>query len=222
MKIEKIDENEFLKELNSYGYNFKTFEDVRAIHPEDKKPIPIIIRYLDKVINLKHKEYLVRCLTKKGFTEATEKLLNEFFLSTNMTYKWAIGNALYEIRDKRYIKDYINIVKDSSNGRARQMIVLLLGFIKSDEAKQCLIEILHEDHITSHVIDALGKYQDKSLIHHIEYFLDEDNGKKWADRIEKIKKDNPNNADYAYIDSQAAWKYIKKQAEKSIKKISKG
>lgn len=219
--MEEINENEFLKELNSYGYNFKTFEDVNSIYTEDKILIPVIIKYLDKVESFNYKEYLVRCLTKRGYIEVTEKLLNEFYVSNNMTYKWDIGNALYEIRDNRYIKDYISIVKNSSNGRARQMIVLLLGFIKSDEAKQTLIEILNEDHITPHVIEALSKYQDKSLVHHIEYFLDDENGRRWIARIEKIKKENPDNVDYAYIESKAAWKYIKKQAYKAINKLSK-
>ncbi|MFZ5968240.1 MAG: HEAT repeat domain-containing protein [Bacillota bacterium] len=219
--MKKLDEMEFLKELNSYGYNFKTFEDVKAIYTDDKVLIPVILKHLDMVEELNYKEYLVRCLTKRGYTEVTEKLLNEFCSSNNMTYKWVIGNALYEIRDARFINEYINIVKDPKNGSSRQMIVLLLGFIRSDKAKQALIEILHEDHITPHVIDALGKYQDKGLICHLEYFLDEENGKKWITRIERLKKENPDNIEYAYIDSKGAWKYIKKEAGKAIKKLSK-
>lgn len=216
--MKKIIESEFLKELNSYGYNFKNFEDVKLIYKDDKILIPVIIKYLDDTEDLDDKEYLVRCLTKKGYVEVTEKLLSEFNSSKDRHYKWAIANALYEIRDDRYIDKYIQIVRDSSHGRSRQMIVLLLGFLKSDKAKQVLIEILHEDNITPHVIEALSRYQDEKLVPQLEYFLNEHNRKMWIDRIETLKKEYPDNSEYKYIDSKAAWKYIKKQAEKAIKK----
>lgn len=219
--MKKIDKSNFLKELNLYGYSFEKFNDVKSIYNEDKILIPVLIKYLDESEDFEDKEYLVRCLTKKGYTEVTNKLLNEFTSTDNRYYKWAIGNALYEIKDSRFIDEYIKIVKDTKNGSSRQMIVLLLGFIKSDKAKQALIELLHDNDVTSQAIESLGRYQDKTIIHHLEYFLDDENGKRWVSGIEKIKKENPHNDQYAYIDSKAAWKYIKKQAEKAIKKLSK-
>lgn len=211
----------FLDELNKQGYHFETLNDVKAINIGDKVLIPTLLKYLTQIENEDVKEYIVRCLTKNGYTEVTGMLINEYRSSSNSRFKWAIGNALYIIRDSRFIDDYISIIKDSDNGDSRQMVVLLLGFVKSNKAKESLIQVLQEDFLTPHVIESLSRYQDNSIISLLEYFLVEDNGKSWIERIETLKKQHPDDPDYSYIETKAAWNYIKKQAIKAIKKLSK-
>lgn len=219
--MKKFNEIGFLKELNSYGYDFKTLNDVKAIYTKDKVLIPVILKYLDNVEAVNYREYFVRCLTKRGYTEATEKLLSEFKISDDSGYKWAVGNAIYEIRDVRFIDEYISIVGDAKHGKARQMIVLLLGFLKSEQAKEVLIKVLHEDHVTAHAITSLGRYKDKSIIPHLEYFFDDENKKKWIDRIKQLKEERSYDPDYAYIEVKGAWKHIEREAQKAIKRLSK-
>lgn len=219
--MKQLNQDEFLKELNSYGYNFKTFNDVKTIYRDDKILIPVLLKYLDEVEDIDDKEYLVRVLTKESYFEVTERLLQEFFLSNNYFYKWAIGNALYIIEDERFIDEYIDIIKDCSHGTARQMLVLLLGKLRNERAKDALIKILHEDGVTPHAIGSLGKYKDKSLIPLLEYFLDEENKKQWIARRKRLKQENPDNMKHAYVEPKAAWKFIEKEARKAIKKLAR-
>lgn len=219
--MRELDKYKFLMELNSYGYRFRDFNEVKLIYKDDKVLIPVILKYLDSISDFSDKEYLVRCITKKGYFEATEKLLSEFYCSTKYLYKWAIGNALYTIKDTRFIMEYIKIVRDARNAGTRQMIVLLLGLIRSEEAKMALLEVLHQDDITLHVIDALSKYKDKTIIPYLEYFVDDVIEQQWISRVKKLKEEAGDNIDYKYIDPKAAWKAIKKEAQKALKKLSK-
>ena len=49
---------------------------------------------------------------------------------TGNTDKWAIGDCLYQIRSKKYIDDYLKIISDSSYGKDRQMVILLVGKLR--------------------------------------------------------------------------------------------
>ena len=104
--------------------------------------------------------------------------------------KWAIGNSISIILDKRFEQEYIDIINDSTNGTTRQMFVLTLGRLKCNKAIDSFINLLDDDEINGHIIIALGYFNNKDLIHYIEPFLKHE--QKWIQReAEKsIKKLN--------------------------------
>ncbi|MNL25224.1 hypothetical protein D3C87_1466970 [compost metagenome] len=144
-----------------------------------------------------YKSVIVRILGVKGFYEATETLLNLYFNKDVDIDKWAIGDTLYSIQDKRFEDEYIKIVKNENNGISRQMIVILLGKLRCEKAIPTLIDLLQDDDVDGHAIMALGYFKDRNLIEYIKPFLN--NKKPWIRReAEKaIKKINisANNAE---------------------------
>ncbi len=193
MRIE-MDKDEMLmkqliEEANNMGFYVEDFNELNAMKRKIKNFIPILIKYLYVFEKENFKEAIVGMLGVKGFYEATETLILLYY-SNNITIdKWAVGDALYSIQDKRFEEKYIKMVKDKANGTSRQMIVILLGKLRCEKAIPTLINLLQDDDVVGHAIMALGYFKKDELIKYIEPFLHHD--KRW----------------------------IRKEAEKAIKKI---
>jgi HEAT repeat protein len=131
------------------------------------------VKYLHEFKTINYKEIIiVHALTVKGFTEATEPLINEFNTTVlDSSYKWSIGNAFSIILDKRYEDEYIKIIKDKKHGDARQMVTIALGKLKSEKAIPVLISLLDDEDVNGHVVMALGYYKRPELKKYIEPFL---------------------------------------------------
>lgn len=189
-------QKELLEELNGYGYDFKSINDIKKIGLKDKKVIPFLLKWIEREdIGLDDKEFIARCLTVKGYIEATEVLLKIYkeFPNEEQSKKWAIGNAIRVISDKRYIDDYLKIISDNLNGRSRQMLVYGMGAFKEDKVKEALISLLDDEEVNGHAIYALSKFKDISLIEKLERFLNHkvtwkrNEAKKAISKLEKLK-----------------------------------
>ncbi|MDO4691167.1 MAG: HEAT repeat domain-containing protein [Fusobacterium sp.] len=186
---------ELLNEVNSYGYNFKKPNDIKKIGKKDKILIPILLKWLNKTTDFMAKSWIARCLTVEGYTEATEELLKLYkTMDSEKGDKWAVGNAIGVISDKRYIDDYIEIITDKSNGSARQMIVNYMGAFKEERVKKVLISLLDDEEVNGHAIYALSKFKDISLIEKLEPFTahkmtwKRNEAKKAIAKLEKLKE----------------------------------
>lgn len=186
-----IDIEQLLREVNQEGYSIETYQDLKKLKSKDKNLIPILLKYLKSAKKVNEKEFLVRCLGVKGFTEVTETLIEEFLTSENRALKWAIGNTLSIILDKSHEDDYIEIINDKQHGTTRQMFAVTLGKLNSEKAISDLITLLNDEEINGHVIMALGNFNHFELVDKVKPFLEHD--EKW----------------------------IRKEAEKSIKKLEK-
>lgn len=191
MQEDDIVMKQLLNEINDAGYEITDKMQLWTLKKKHIFLIPILIKYIPRFKTFNRKEFIIRALGVKGFTEATPFLLEEFYNNDNTNYKWAIGNSFEIILDSRYEEEYIEIVKNSNHGISRQMIVLTLGRLRSEKAVNVLLNLLDDEEVNGHAIIALGYYKDKKLITHIEPFLQH----------------------------ELEWK--KREAEKSIKKIEK-
>lgn len=189
MNKDDIIMEDMIKDANNYGFDVKNYDELKAIKRKIKNFIPRLIEYLDIFQTRNFKRAVIWLLAVKGFSEATEALLDAYFSDDISIDKWAIGDALYSIQDKRFEDEYIKIVSDKGNGDSRQMIVILLGKLRCEKAITTLISLLKDDEVNGHAIIALGYFKDINLIKYIEPFLNHE--KRW----------------------------IKKEAEKSIKKL---
>lgn len=180
---------ELIKKANDYGFEVKDYNQLDAIKRKIKIFIPVLIKYLEMFEARNYKNAIVGLLGVKGFSEATEILLNKYHDENCNINKWSIGDALYSIQDKRFEEKYIEIVKNKANGTSRQMIVILLGKLRCEKAISTLINLLQDSDVEGHVVMALGYFKNDELIKYIEPFLSHD--KRW----------------------------IRKEAEKAIKKI---
>ncbi|WP_022820367.1 HEAT repeat domain-containing protein [Fusobacterium russii] len=190
------EQKDIINELNSYGYNFRNINDIMKIGKNDKILIFPLLKWIKKLTKPVDKEWVARCLTVKGYTEATETLLKIYkeMDKNEIGKRWAIGNAIGEISDKRYIDDYIEIITDKSNGSARQMIVNYMGAFKEERVKEVLISLLDDEEVNGHAIYALSKFKDISLIEKLEPFTahkmtwKRNEAKKAIAKLEKLKE----------------------------------
>lgn len=138
----------------------------------EKHPVtvPILLKHVNEITDESNKEFLVRCLGVKGFDEASKTLIDEFYKSKNVFYKWAIGNSLSIISSFESLPELIKIAQEKEHGIARQMIVDGLGAYKNEEVKSVLINLLNDDEVVGHAISGIAKTGDKSLIKYIEPF----------------------------------------------------
>lgn len=189
--MSKLNKEKLLQDVRENGVEISSINDLMKIDKNYKDLVPIILKYLTQISDESDKQFLVRCIGVKGFNEVTKPLINEFLKSSNVHYKWAIGNTIYNIMDKGALDTLLKIVREKEHGIARQMIVLAIGKMGSQKAIPILLELLNDEDVTGHVITALSNFKDTTLIPHIEPFLNH-----------KIK-------------------WISSEAQKAIKKIGK-
>lgn len=179
-----------LKEIRDQGVEIENINDLIYINRKHKYLIPILLKYLNKFQKENDKMFIVRCLGVRGFIEATNSLISEFYNSSdNSGLKWAIGNTMSLILDKNILDTMIEIVQQKEHGIARQMFVVALGKMKDDRVIPVLLELLNDSDLTGHAIIALSNFKEPKLISHIEPFKNHKN------------------------------KWVRKEAEKAIKKI---
>lgn len=168
---------ELIKEANDNGFEIQEFNDLNSVKRKIKKIIPILIKYLYLFDEGNFKDAIIGLLGVKGFYDATETLIKLYYNYDIIIDKWAIGDALYNIQDKRFEEEYIKIIKDKDNGISRQMIVMLLGKLKCQKALPTLVDLLQDTEVNGHAIIALSYFKDNDLIQYIEPFINHD--KKW-------------------------------------------
>ena len=186
-----IDLEQLIKDINQEGKNIETYQDLEKLKSKDKILIPILQKYLKSTERVNEKMFFVRCLGVKGFTDATETLIEEFLTSDNRSLKWAIGNTLSIILDKSHEDDYIEIIKDKRHGITRQMFAVALGKLKCEKALPHFTSLLNDEEINGHVIMALGYFKNYALTESVKPFLEHD--EKWKRReaektIRKLEK----------------------------------
>ncbi len=144
------------------------------------------------ITNIGDREGVIRALAvpeAKG--EVGSLLIDEFYKipSDNMLLRWTVGNTMEVVISEEDIDAVIKIIADKSNGMSRQMFALALGNVPSEKSEDVLIQVLDDDEIAPHALEALGKLKSK----------------KARDKIsELIKHSKP---------------LIKKEAKKALKKI---
>ena len=169
--MKRLDKEMLIQEARQKGVEINNINDLIKINMKYRDLVPILLKHLNEVTDESDKEFIVRCLGVKGFYEATKPLINEFYKSNNISFKWAIGNSLSIISDVESVPELIKIVQEKEHGIARQMIVDGLGAYKSDDVKAVLVNLLNDDEVVGHAISGISKIGDKELIKYIEPFL---------------------------------------------------
>jgi hypothetical protein len=167
---------------------------LKYLKPKHKGLIPVLLKYFHEFETDNYKSLIVSALSVKGFTDATEALLNEYYSASNdEEHKWAISYAFSIIMDIRYEEKYIEIINDKKHSKNRGEIVITLGKLKSEKALPVIIKLLDDEDVYRSALVALGNYKRPELKKYIEPFLNHEDSwtRKTAKKaIEKIEKAN--------------------------------
>lgn len=176
-----------LDDLSQVGLDVDWIEDLYNKRLDYQRAIPILLRWLPRVENPSVKEAIVRALSVPWArrTEAPVLLVEEFRRAkSDFGLNWAIGNALSVVADDNVLSDIVGLIRDKTYGKAREMLVVALGNMKSPDVKYTLIELLDDEDLVGYAIMALGKLKCKEARFAIERFRT--HPKSWV-RREAIK-----------------------------------
>ncbi len=205
-------ETNLYKELNELGFNFTWHMQLSPLKftQDNKEIVDIFTKYFGKFDAEGLKSICIQCLGVKGLTNATPFLLKQYSFyvdKDNDTFN-SICNAIYRIRDRNYIEEYIKIISDRDKIKgSTALIVDLLGILKAEKAVHKIVELLdyvipYEDGIGINAVRfasilAIGKFKNPENIKYVERFLSDTHPvarenavksiKKMGGRIEKIK-----------------------------------
>lgn len=154
-----------IRDLARSGWKVESLDDLRRSGLQYDSAIPVILKWLPRLRLPTNKESAVRTLSVPWAGEETLATFVSLFrelLPEESLLKWAVGNGIEVLACDRFFADLASLVTDRSHGRAREMVVLALGKIKSDSAERLLIEMLDDDDVCGHAVIALGKLRSRA------------------------------------------------------------
>ena len=163
------------QELQSVGILINDIYDLVNTKEAYPEAIPVLIKLLSEVSHDGVKEGIIRALAvKEAKGVAGHVLINEFKKTPNdkSLLKWAIGNTMEVVISDEDIDDVLEIITNKENGLSRQMFITALGKVKSKRVEQVLIDLLDDDEISPHVLEALGKLKSQSAKTKIKEMID--------------------------------------------------
>lgn len=170
-----------LAELSQAGLEVEWISDLYNRGVDYRRAIPILLRWLPCVENPAVKEAIVRALSVPWakHTKAPTLLVEEFRRSkSDFGLNWAIGNALSVVADDDVLNDIVGLIRDKRYGKAREMLVVALGNMKTPDVKNTLIDLLEDEDLAGYAIMALSKLKTKEARPAIERFLN--HPKSWV------------------------------------------
>ena len=175
----KDEENIITNSLKTIGLNVNSIYDLVNMKQPYPKAIPILVDLLK--INFKDRwllEGIIRALAVKEAKGIANEPLIKLYNSIDYTensLKWVIGNTLSVVAVENDLSSLIEICKNKQNGTSRQMIIIWLGKSKSKIVEDLLIELLDENGLQLHSLDALSKLKSSKAITKIDLLINSSN-----------------------------------------------
>lgn len=128
---------------------------------EYTQAIPVLIEFAEAGLrDPLIMEGVVRALTTRHAKGKANKALLALFHGTsmdNVSLKWAIGNAIKAIITPDDLSGVLEIVRDKRHGITRQEFVAALAPIHSPAVDGVLVELLDDEDVAAHAMEALRK-----------------------------------------------------------------
>jgi hypothetical protein len=169
----------FLKEaqplldaLEAAGVETGDFGRFGRLHPtafDCERAAPIIVDWLPRVADPDVKEAMVRSLAgqRAARGEGARRLIAELSLPEYANYeglRWAIGSTLATIAGPSDADDIVHILRDSRQGKAREMLCAALVRTRSHHRVEVLLDLIDDDDLAGHAISALRRISDRDRI----------------------------------------------------------
>lgn len=185
--------------LRAVGVRINSIYDLVNTRGDYPAATPVLIQLLSQVETPNIKEQVVRALAVKSAKRVAESSLIKEFLTVPNTdkfhaLKWVVGNTLYYLGTiDLHFDEIAEIVNDRSHGTTRQMMVSLLGKTKknNERAEEIALELIQQEDVQGHAINALGNLRSVRATEAIEKLLSSKN--EWHRRearnaLKKIQK----------------------------------
>lgn len=160
-----VDMNVIKTELEKVGISINDIYDLVNTNESYPTAVPVLLNLLETGIDdMGTKEGVVRALAvKEAIGKASPILIAEYnrVPKDKMLLRWAIGNTIYTTITKDDVESILPIVQNKTNGISRQMFVAALGKVKIEKVENVLINLLDDDDVIAHALEALGRMKSK-------------------------------------------------------------
>ncbi len=148
-----------MADLAEAGFAVNNVSELYQKRMNYESAVPVLMKWLPIVLHAGVKESIVRALSVP-FAKAAAPLLVEEYRQTdpkNAALKWAIANALEATADDAVVEEMIELARDRSAGKAREMIVTGLGNMSGRRVVDVLVELLGDEEVCGYALIGLGK-----------------------------------------------------------------
>jgi hypothetical protein len=157
-------EGPILAELHELGYQVGSLAELRHSRVRYRDAIAVLVAALRVTTEPKTLMEVVRALSVPwAKPDATAPMILTFKTvpvtpgAPLNSLRWAVGNALDVLWDDTYFDDLVDLVRDRSFARDREMIVLGLGRSRMPEVGAVLIGLLDDPTVSGYAVKALRK-----------------------------------------------------------------
>ncbi|MEI3101221.1 MAG: hypothetical protein V8T45_05250 [Oscillospiraceae bacterium] len=161
---------DFLHELSELGYRTEIFMDVVRIarlHGDDI--LPIAWKYYRKTRYEYEKILLISLFSFNGAGIYLPQLLEDYAAAdTPEDRRVAIAKCVFENQAKEHADEYVKLMSDKRYGQSRQLLILLTGELKLENAVPALVKLLEDREYRLYALVALAALRREELL---PYFL---------------------------------------------------
>ncbi|SEA68027.1 hypothetical protein SAMN05192529_1462 [Arachidicoccus rhizosphaerae] len=161
----EVEMNKVKSELAKAGISVNDIYDLVNTDKPYPTAVPVLLNLLQEGIgHISIKEGIVRALAvKEAIGKASPVLIAEYNRTPKdkTLLRWAIGNTIYTTITEDDVENILPIVLDKTNGTSRQMFVAALGKVKSEKAEDVLVNLLDDEEVTLHALEALGRMKSR-------------------------------------------------------------
>jgi hypothetical protein len=133
------EQKELLTELSNVGLHVKSVWDLVNTEKDYQDAIPVLVRHLCMPYSTRVKEGIVRALAVDyAGSKALGELIKEFQVQNDdseTSLKWVLGNAIATVAKPSDADTLISLAADTSQGKARDMIISALPRVVRDKVK---------------------------------------------------------------------------------------
>lgn len=186
----------------------------------------ILCEYLGVFKNHGLNSNIIHCLAQPKKYSMIPILLREFYCAPSSTfdyYRWYLGDGLYKIGYKdEFFYDYIEIVSNVQYGESRQMIVLLLGRSKRQEALEKLITLMNnwDYDIMKETLSALNLFKSERVYNEVKIFSEKLISEKGKEKYIKDMYEVSSQFHKNYTDSEKK-RYVQEMYTEVIMRVNK-
>lgn len=140
--------DQLLEQVRGLGYHCKYFADITNRENAEKDFLNLLSEYIGRFQDDYFSAALVMAVGQKGNISATEIVLKNFMGLSNDSKRKHAGyydNALSQIKDKRYVSAYIELLNAPKDAIKLPLTMIMLGKWQLEEAKPCFFEYLNAD-----------------------------------------------------------------------------
>jgi len=140
--------DQLLKQVRKLGYDYRYFADITNRENADKEFLELLLEYIGRFQDNYFSSAIVDVVGKNGNISATNVILNDYMkLSDDNKCEYAAyyDNALSRIKDKRYLSDYMELLKVPEDAIKLPLTMIMLGKWNLEQAKTHFLEYLDAD-----------------------------------------------------------------------------